>query len=126
MDDDKYRDVIRGSLVVVRQNLEWLAAAGAAVRVRIPVIPGFNDSEADNDAFAAYLGTLKGGIAGVDVLPFHAYAGRKYKLLGRWDSYQYQETESLQPEDVKGLVQRLKQAGFSPADNSLTVGGMTG
>ncbi|MBC7325103.1 MAG: radical SAM protein, partial [Moorella sp. (in: Bacteria)] len=98
MDGDKYRDVIRGSLVVVQQNLERLAAAGATIRVRIPVIPGFNDSEADYDAFAAYLGTLKGRIVGVDILPFHSYAGKKYRLLGRWDSYQYRDTESLQPE----------------------------
>ncbi len=126
MDGDKYRDVIRGSLAVVQQNLERLAAAGATIRVRIPVIPGFNDSEADFDAFAAYLGTLKGRIAGVDVLPFHAYAGKKYKLLGRWEGYQYQETESLQPEDVNGLARRLKQAGFSPANSGLTIGGLTG
>lgn len=126
MDGDKYRDVIRGSLPVVQQNLERLAAAGAAIRVRIPVIPGFNDSEADYDAFAAYLGTLKNRIAGVDILPFHSYAGKKYRLLGRWDAYQYRDTESLQPEDVRGLARKLKQAGFSPADNSLTVGGLTG
>lgn len=126
MDGDKYRDVIRGSLTVVQQNLERLAAAGAAIRVRIPVVPGFNDSEADCDAFATYLGTLKDWIAGVDVLPFHAYAGKKYGLLGRWDTYQYRDMESLQPEEVIGLARRLKQAGFSTADNSLTVGGLTG
>jgi len=62
----------------------------------------------------------------VDVLPFHAYAGKKYKLLGRWEGYQYQETESLQPEDVNGLARRLKQAGFSPANSGLTIGGLTG
>ncbi|MBC7338242.1 MAG: glycyl-radical enzyme activating protein, partial [Firmicutes bacterium] len=125
MDAQKYREVIRGSLPVVQQNIERLVAAGASVRVRIPVIPGFNDTEDDFQAFADYLGNFRGHLAGVDILPYHSYAGKKYKLLGRWEAYQYREVESLHPEDVVGLARRLKRAGFSPADSSLTIGGIT-
>ena len=110
----------------VQQNLERLAVAGAAVRVCIPVISGFNDSEADYDAFAAYLGHLqkpdrRGGYSSFPCL-------RRQKIQTPWqvDSYQYRGTETLQPEDVRGLARKLKQAGFSPENNSLTVGGMTG
>jgi len=62
----------------------------------------------------------------VDILPFHSFGAKKYQHLGRSGGYQYRDTESLQPEDVKGLARRIKEAGFSMADNSLTVGGMTG
>jgi pyruvate formate lyase activating enzyme len=125
MDSAKYREIIGIGLAVVQRNLESLADKGAGIRVRIPVIPGFNDSEADFEAFSAYLGKLGNGIEGVDILPFHAYASKKYKLSGRWEKYLFRDTETLQPEDVKGLALRLKQAGFSPANSRLTIGGMT-
>lgn len=125
MDDHKYREVIHASLPMVKRNLENLAAQGAFVRVRIPVIPGFNDSDDDYEAFSTYLATLKDKLDGVDILPFHSYALKKYKLLGKLDEYQYRDVESLQPENVIGLAQRLKKVGFSGANSSLTIGGLT-
>lgn len=125
MDPDKYKQVVRASLPVVQQNLERLADSGAAIRVRIPVIPGFNDSEEEGDAFAQYLARLYGKIAGVDVLPFHSFAEKKYKLLGRWDNYQLRGLDSLQPQDVVWLGRKLKDAGgFTTRDASLTIGGI--
>jgi pyruvate formate lyase activating enzyme len=127
MDEQKYHDIIKASLPAVRRNLENLLEAGASVRVRIPVIPGFNDTEKDYDAFSEYLGFLRAkGLEGVDILPFHSYAGKKYKLSGRWENYKFKDTESLQAEDVKSLASRLKQKGFSGADSSLTIGALTG
>ena len=125
MDSTKYRAIIGTDLEIVQRNLESLADKGVAIRVRIPVIPGFNDSEEDFAAFSSYLGKLGNGIEGVDILPFHAYASKKYKLSGRWEKYLFRDTETLQAEDVKGLALRLKQAGFSPANSRLTIGGMT-
>lgn len=125
MSSEKYRDVIGASLSIVKDNLEKLTDKGAAVRVRIPVIPGFNDREEDFIAFGAYLQRIGKRLQGVDILPFHAYADKKYKMLGRWEKYQFSKTESLQPEDLKGLAVILKQAGFSPADARLTIGGIT-
>ncbi|PKM86308.1 MAG: benzylsuccinate synthase subunit delta [Firmicutes bacterium HGW-Firmicutes-12] len=125
MDSEKYRKVIGTSLEVVQQNIERLVDAGASIRVRVPVIPGFNDSEGDYEAIAAYLGKLRNRLKGVDILPFHSYAWKKYKLLGRWDCYQYKNTESLQPEDVIDLAKKLKEAGFTTANSSLTIGGLT-
>ncbi len=124
LDETKYKEVIGGSLQVVMRNLESLLEAGASVRVRIPVIPGFNDSDADYDAFSSYLGALRSGLEGVDILPFHSYASKKWKISGKWDEYKYRETESLQPEEVLGLAKRLKEAGFSGKDSSLTIGGI--
>lgn len=125
MDSDKYKNVIGANLAVVQKNIEMLADAGASVRVRIPVIPGFNDTEADFAAFSAYLGTIRNRLEGIDILPFHSYAAKKYRLSGKWDQYLFQETESLQPEDVKGLAICLKNAGFSMANSRLTIGGLT-
>jgi len=121
----KYSRVIGASLDQIRANIERLASAGATIRIRLPIIPDFNNTEADFDAYASYLGGLKDMVEGVDILPFHAYASKKYKLTGRWETYQYKAVESLETEKFRGLIHKLKNVGFSGSDSSLTVGGIT-
>ena len=52
--------------------------------VRIPVIPGFNDSLKDGAAFARLFKKME--IKKVQLLPFHRLGSRKYALLGIPDS----------------------------------------
>ena len=127
MDEKKYREVIGGSLSLVQENIEKLLDAGAEVRVRVPVIPGFNDSDEETDLFTEYLGgLLKRGLSGLDLLPFHSYASKKYRASDRWDMYQYKEAESLQAEDLKGFAMKLTKVGFSGKNSMLTIGGLIG
>lgn len=64
----------------ILENLERLLALGAAVTVRVPVIPGANE---DRESLAA-LATFVAGhplIRGVELLPGHALAAHKYAAL---------------------------------------------
>ena len=56
-----------------------LALRGEAVRVRFPLIPGYTDGQ--TAAAAEFLASRK--VRGIDLLPFHSLASRKYRLLGR-------------------------------------------
>ena len=117
MSAEKYREVIGGSLEVTLGNVERLLAADKAVRIHLPIIPGFNDSRADTGAFVGYLGPLAGKLSGVDVLPFHCYATGKYAQLGL--EYQYQGIKDLEGQQVMPLVTALRQRGLQ-----VTVGGI--
>lgn len=64
----------------ILENLKALAASGADVVARIPVIPGFNDSLNDAGALASLL--VNAGIARADILPFHQMGEKKYQTLG--------------------------------------------
>lgn len=64
----------------ILDNLCILKASGVPHRLRIPVIPGYNDSIRDAHAFGILIESL--GIQSVDLLPFHPYGERKYELMG--------------------------------------------
>ena len=79
------------------QNIEGLQDSNKPFRIRIPVIPGFNDSARDAEGFARVLNRL--GVPEVQLLPFHQMGERKYELLGR--EYTYQGKPQLHPEDLE-------------------------
>jgi len=66
---------------IILHNLAVLAKSGRAIRIRMPFIPGFNDTEQNIRATGVYI-TGCGGVQGLDVLPYHPSATAKYKKLG--------------------------------------------
>lgn len=121
LDPRKHLEVIGWPLAPILANLETLFAAGANVRIHIPLIPGFNDSPADFDAYVDYLGSRAESITGVDLLNFHSYGEGKYAFLGRSDSYQYSGVEEPPAEKTVPLARALKTKGLA-----VTVGGIVG
>jgi pyruvate formate lyase activating enzyme len=67
-----YEDILENLQLLMRRNTE--------VIVRIPVIPGYNDSQEDAEKFAQLLRKI--GVTHVELLPFHQFGERKYELLG--------------------------------------------
>ena len=63
----------------ILENLRYLSESGAAIEVRIPLIPGYNDSENVLDAIGRLLSEIK--CTAVRVLPYHDYAAGKYAAL---------------------------------------------
>ena len=58
-----------------------LAATGARVTVRVPLVPGVNDDEENIRAIARFVADL-GTVPSIHLLPFHAGASGKYHALG--------------------------------------------
>ena len=65
----------------VLNNLSILAGRSVPLIVRIPIIPGFNDTEEEIRSIADVLSSL--GIENVELLPFNTLAASKYAQLGR-------------------------------------------
>jgi pyruvate formate lyase activating enzyme len=75
---------------LILENLARLTAAGANVRVRIPLIPGFNADPATVAGIAEHVRRLPGPVAGIDLLPYHTLGKAKYTALGRvypWEGH---------------------------------------
>lgn len=62
----------------ILENLKYIDSCGKKIEIRIPYVPGMNDDQIPK--IAAFLSTLK-NITKVKVLPYHNYAGSKYKSL---------------------------------------------
>ena len=83
MDSDVHKKLTgRGNDLVI-SNLEKLDRESAsAIRVRVPLIPGINDTERNLTEMAEFLGGLS-RIEAVDLLPYHRIGIPKYRALGR-------------------------------------------
>ena len=90
----------------ILSNLRLLVETGACVQVRIPVIPGFNDSRQDAEAFADTLMSL--GVRDIRLLPFHQMGRHKYTL--RHIPYVYETVKSLSNEALQPFLEILSQA----------------
>ena len=75
------------------------------LRIRIPLIPGFNADEASVSAIARYL--MEMGIRDADLLPFHRLGSGKYEAMGLQYTYgQIQPMSRQEMADMQGLFHR--------------------
>ncbi len=78
-DPEAYRS-LGGDLSLVTENLRRLREDGRQVRVRIPLIPGFNNGVEETLRMCESLQSV--GVTHVDILPFHRLGSGKYKAMG--------------------------------------------
>jgi len=82
LDDEAHRRYTGVSNQRILENLRQLCALGQAVRVRVPLIPGLNDSLADLRRLADFIADLPARPQ-VELLPYHPSGVEKYRRLGR-------------------------------------------
>ena len=82
IDDEKHRRYTGVSNQAILENLRILNRAGANLWLRMPIIPGVNDSDSDVEAAARFVSTL-GSVRQVHLLPYHAAGSHKYRSMGR-------------------------------------------
>jgi|LSQX01.1.fsa_nt_gb pyruvate formate lyase activating enzyme len=85
MDPELHRRYTGSDNAQILANLRRLSEAGAAIEIRIPLIPGVNDDERFLRAAGELLRGLE-GIRAVRLLPFNALSHSKYEAVGREDT----------------------------------------
>ena len=84
-DPEVHRKLTGQSNERILENLRFLSENGAQIEIRIPFVPGCNDSVENLEAAGRILGPLR-GILCVKLLPYHALARTKYASLGMPDT----------------------------------------
>jgi len=102
MDSDEHRLYSGLGNELILENAKRIASSGINMRIRIPVIPGRNDSRENWEATAKFIESLGDPVQGVDLLPYHPYAGGKYKAFGM--DYPYPVGEGLEDEGLVPIV----------------------
>jgi pyruvate formate lyase activating enzyme len=109
MDDDAHRRYTGVSNQLILENLKKLNQAGARIWIRIPIIPGVNDHDANIEAAAAFLKALD-KISYIMILPYHETGLEKYRLLGI--PCPLPDTLRPDPERMERIVQIFQSLGF--------------
>lgn len=106
-DPDKHRLFCGADNALIRENLQKLSDAGAAILLRCPMIPGWNDHPEHFDGIAELYRTLH--LTGVEIIPYHRLGEDKYERFG----IEYHGFQSQPPDDetVKQWIHTLTQAG---------------
>ena len=103
--EEKYRTVIGGSLRRVEENIRRLMEDGKTVRIRIPLIPGFNTADGEVDAICSALARLN--VTEAELLPFHRLGSGKYEALGI--EYAYANTPPLSGAELERIRERYER-----------------
>lgn len=77
-DEDVHVHCTGASNKRILENLEYLDSLGKEIEIRIPYVPAYNDGQIEK--IARFLAPF-GSISKIRVLPYHNYAGSKYKAL---------------------------------------------
>lgn len=91
MDSEKHRKWVGVPNEKILENLKMLAATGANITIRIPLIGGINDDAENMEATAKLIVELSGEKKEVNLLPYHKIAPTKYQKLGRPEEFQLLE-----------------------------------
>lgn len=122
LNPEKHQAVIGWPLEPILENIKNLVAAKANVRIHLPIIPDFNDSTDDFEAYENFLSPIADRLVGVDILPYHVYGEGKYGFLGLHDTYKYRDVKGIPAKRLEPLINALKQAHIA----DISVGGLVG
>ena len=109
-DPESYRRATGGDAGRIYDNLRLLARTGKEVWVRVPVIPGFNDSDDAITGIGERI--LESGHKGpVELMPFHKLGMGKYNSLG--EIYAAKDLEPPSAGRMEELKNLLRQMGLT-------------
>ncbi len=93
----------------ILQNFRYLDDNKIPFAVRMPIIPGYNDSEELIDRTISFLKELRTEFM-VCLLPFHAYGKSKYERIG-W-KWPMGELPNMERHELEPMYEKFKKAGL--------------
>jgi pyruvate formate lyase activating enzyme len=115
MDSNEHRRLTGVPNELILDNLKRIVSLGVPARVRLPLVPGRNDSPENIQATAAFISGLP-NVQGFDILPYHRLGEPKWRQLDR--PYTLHATEPPSREHVYELADVAKKYEIE-----VTVGG---
>jgi pyruvate formate lyase activating enzyme len=103
---ERYTDV---SNKLILDNAHLISSSGTEMIIRVPIIPGFNDSEDEMKRIAEFVLSLS-SVEEVNLLPYHELGKTKYGMLNR--TYGLQEAQGIPDSRIKELQAVMESFGL--------------
>ena len=94
---------------IILKNLKKLSEKGKKIAVRIPIIPGINDTFDNINQTAEFLAPLE-GIEYISLLPYHKIGKQKYQRLNT--PYSMRNMHSPPEKKIKEIKDQFKKKGL--------------
>ncbi len=109
MDPEEHKRYIGQSNELILKNLELVAKKGVPVVIRVPLIPGYNNSDENLRALAAKVAVIAKD-AVVNLLPYHRYGANKYRMLDM--TYQLETVPELTQDELIHAKEVIESYGL--------------
>lgn len=121
LDDAKHRKWTGVSNRLILENVRKIARTGADIRLRCVIVHDVNYWDLDHPRrVVEFAKTLGSSVVGIDLMPFHNFADKKYEKLGR--KYFFKGFPNIFKEDVADYRELIEENGpWIP-----TIGGLLG
>ena len=111
MDTEMHRKLTGVGNEPILENARFLSEHGAALQIRVPVIPKLTDKEADLRRTAEFCASLGGAVKLVQLLPYHSTGRMKYDRLG-W-SYRLKNVEPPGESTMSEYLEIFRNRGLN-------------
>ena len=108
MDPAKHKELTGVDNRLILENAKMIATMGKPMIIRVPLIPGHNDSKENIKALAELMLSL--GLKKVDLLPYHSLGKIKYQRLGM--EYKLSDLKPYEAGEVAKIKTDLESYGL--------------
>ncbi|MGR5145984.1 glycyl-radical enzyme activating protein [Photobacterium alginatilyticum] len=115
-DEEKFLSWAKGSLKRIKDNFRKLAPIAKRIVIRVPVVPGFNDTDQELQQIIDFAASLE-SCKELHLLPYHTLGINKYRLLDM--PYECSDQPLNNPE----LLQRAQQYASNNTQLNVTIRG---
>ncbi len=109
MNADKHRAFTGQSNALCLENARRIAQNARRLIIRVPTIPGFNDTQGEIGDIARFAASLP-GVEEMHLLPYHRLGQDKYRWLGR--EYTLPAIRPPENEQMQTLLHVVQQTGL--------------
>jgi pyruvate formate lyase activating enzyme len=109
MDSEKHERFTGVGNNLILDNIKRLSEAGKQIIIRIPVIPGFNDDQANIEATGKFAASLP-CLSGIDILPYNRGGMEKSSRLSA--DTKLMQTETPDEEKMNSIAKSLDNFGL--------------
>lgn len=109
MDSAKHKEFTSRDNTLILENARYIAKHAKKLIIRTPVIPTFNDTEAEIGAIADFARSLS-SVEEMHLLPYHRIGSDKYAGLGR--QYTMEHIKVPDKEKMKALLAVVNKRGL--------------
>jgi pyruvate formate lyase activating enzyme len=111
MDSAMHEKVCGAPNELILENIKSLSKQKVDIIIRVPIIPGINDSKDNIHETARFVASLNGSIKEVEILPYHKFGIGKYAILGR--KYELENLEVPEQEYMEEIKGEMEVYGLS-------------
>lgn len=104
----KAKEILNADNKLIQSNFKKLVDLGVNVVPRLPIIPGYTDTQDNIESVVDFLKSC--GVNRVDLLPFHQYGSGKYEQLQL--EYKLKDMPQVQGGDLERIRDFFRDAGF--------------